>query len=292
MHPVAMKRPRVGLVLVLVAAAVVAAVVAALMATRSAGEAPGWQAAQREPSAGPAAAGSTAAPAADTAAAGFALGPPTAPPAGAADLTVRSLQAQAAEAAFERLRGTAPGDEAIALAQQIEAGYSAEAAPAYVTALLTTDHPAVERAAIAALARGGDGALMRALADQYGAVPESRRGRILQVLESARQPSALDALVLIVAGDTSEKRSPVYQSALVGAASIGNLASVQYLLRQVATPGRADHALMALARVESRQGVEVIRAAANGSKDAQGISPDLRQALRRIAEAAPAPAQP
>ena len=47
------------------------------------------------------------------------------------------------------------------------------------------------------------------------------------------------------------------------------------------------YALMALGRVRSPQGLEMIRGAAAGNKDASGIPAAYRPALRRIADAAP-----
>jgi hypothetical protein len=46
---------------------------------------------------------------------------------------------------------------------------------------------------------------------------------------------------------------------------------------------------MALERVRTPQGIEMIRAAAEGSKDADTIAPAFRPALRRIADAAGRP---
>ena len=199
-----------------------------------------------------------------------------------------TAQARASMHEFDHLRDMAPGDAAIALGRQMEAAITAENAAGYAQTLLKTDHAAVERSAIAALARTADSSLMLALAGQYDAVPPENRGRILQVLEGAANPVAVEGLAGIVAADTSEKRSPLVMSAMYGIANIGTMDSVQYLLGQVSR-GNADFALMALERVRTPQGIELIRAAAAGSKDADAIAPSFRPALRRIAEAATKP---
>lgn len=194
-----------------------------------------------------------------------------------------SPQAVASQQAFERLRGMPSGDAAVELTRQLEAGLTPENAPAYVQALLQTNHPAVERAAISAIAQHGDGALLQALAGSYGKLGEEQRGRILRVLESAANPQALDGLSDIVAADQSEKRSPVMMSAMYGMAHMGTPESVGKLLSLV-TVRDADYALMALERVRNPQGVEMIRAASEGSKDAEGIPPQYWPSLKRIAQ--------
>jgi hypothetical protein len=199
-----------------------------------------------------------------------------------------NTQARAAVQKFDRLRDLPPGDAAIELGRQIEAAITADNAPGYVQVLLKTDHPAVERSAIAALARAADSSVMLALAGQYDAVAPESRGRILQVLEGAANPAAVEGLAGIYAADISEKRSPMVMSALYGLANIGTMESVQYLLSQV-SPGNAEYALLAMERVRTTQGIEMIRAAAEGSKDADAIAPSFRPALRRIAEAAAKP---
>jgi hypothetical protein len=205
--------------------------------------------------------------------------PPAAPPA------PLNTQARAAMHEFDHLRNLAAGDAAIALGRQIEAGITADNAAGYVQALVKADNAAVERSAIAALARAADSGLILALAGQYGAMPPENRGRILQVFEAAANPAAVEGLAGIVAADTSEKRSPLVMSAMYGIANIGTMDSVQYLLGQVSR-GNVDFALMALERVRTPQGIELIRAAGAGSKDADAIAPAFRPALRRIAEAA------
>ncbi len=190
-------------------------------------------------------------------------------------------QAVAAVQAFARLRDMPAGDAAIELGQQLEAGITADNIAGYVQALLTTQNRSVERAATAALARAADGAVMQELAAEYGALAPEQRGRILQVLEGAANPAAWQGLASIAASDTGEKRSPVAMSALSGVANIGTMEAVQYLLDQL-TPGNADFALMALRRVHSPQGIEMIRAAAQGSKDASGLTPGFRDALRQL----------
>jgi hypothetical protein len=196
--------------------------------------------------------------------------------------------ARAAMHEFDHLRDLASGDAAIALGRQLEAAITADNAAGYVQTLLKTDHAAVERSAITALARTADSGLILVLAGQYEAMPPENRGRILQVFEAAANPAAVEGLAGIVAADTSEKRSPLVMSAMYGIANIGTMESVQYLLGQVAR-GNVDFALMALERVRTPQGIEQIRAAAAGSKDADGIAPAFRPALRRIAEAATKP---
>ncbi len=207
---------------------------------------------------------------------------PSARGTGSAWLASQPASMQAALDDFERLRGMPAGDEAIALARRIEAGIGPGNAVAYVQALLTTDDPAVERAAAGALARGGDGAAMRSLADSYGAVQESARGRILQVLERSENPAAVEGLAAIVAADNGERRSPVTMASLYGIANSGTTDGVQYLLGQVGTDN-VDYAMMALGRVTSTEGVAMIAAAAQGNKDAQGLPDGLLQALGRIA---------
>jgi hypothetical protein len=193
--------------------------------------------------------------------------------------------ARAVAQQFEQLAAMPPGDAAIALGRQVEAAITPETAPAYRDALLNTGSSVVERSAIAALARTADSNLVVALANDYGSLPAERRGRILQVLENAGNPAALDGLSRIVAADTSEKRSPVVMSALYGAASLGTMESIDYLIRQAATPV-PDYALMALERVKTRQGVELIRSAAAGSKGSEQLSESMRGNLLRIASAA------
>jgi hypothetical protein len=108
---------------------------------------------------------------------------------------------------------------------------------------------------------------------------------VLQVLESLQNPAALPGLEQIVAADTSEKRSPLVMSALAGAANLGTMESVDYLIAQVGTPGNQDLALLALERVHTAQGSEMIRAASQGSRTAEHLLPGLRDALARIAQA-------
>lgn len=225
---------------------------------------------------------------AGSAASGAALTPPAQAAASAAPevrAAVMSPQAVTALLAFEQLRSLPPSDAAIELGRQLEAGITPENAAGYVQALLQTQSPAVERAALSALARTANSEVMRDLASAYGTVPAAQRGRILQVLEAASSPDALQGLVGIATADTSEKRSPVVVSALAGIANIGNMESVEYLLSQV-TPSNGDYALMALKRVKSAQGIEMIRAAGAGSKDADNIPADYLPVLLRIANAA------
>jgi hypothetical protein len=191
--------------------------------------------------------------------------------------------AQAALQQFERLRGLPAGDASIALGRQLEAGITADNAEGYLQALLTATSAAEARAAGAAISRVGDSNLMRRMAGLYGSLQPEQRGRVLQVLEQARNPAAIEGLTSLFLADTSEKRSPLVMSALIGVANIGTMESVQVLLKQV-TPANADYALLALDRVTSKQGIEMIRAAANGSKDAQSIPPHYLPALKRIAQ--------
>ncbi len=185
---------------------------------------------------------------------------------------------------FERLRGLPAGDAAIALSRQLEDSITAENTSGYVQALLQGTTPAEVRAAGAAIARAGDGDLMRQLAGQYGSLNAEQRGRVLQVFERAANPQAAEGLMALFLADNSEKRSALVMSALYGVAHIGTMESVQVLLKQV-TPANADYALLALGRVNSPQGIEMIRAAAQGSKDAQTIPSHYLPALRRIAQA-------
>ena len=202
-----------------------------------------------------------------------------------------SAAAREMAAEIERLTALPPGDNAIAVGQHLAATATPAQAPAFLEALLQTTDPAVERVAIAALVRTADGAVVQDLARAYGDLPAEQRGRVLQVLEGVSHPAALDGLVRVVAADTGERRSPVTMSALYGAASVGTMDSVDYLLRQTSTDN-LDLALMAMERVRTRQGVELIRAAANGSKGHEQLDPGLRQHLGRIARLAEAQIRP
>ena len=182
---------------------------------------------------------------------------------------------------FERLSKLPAGDEAIALSKQIEAAISPQNMTSYVQALLVTENTAVERAAITALARTADAATIIELATHYGAIAAEQRGRILQVLEGAQNPEAVKGLADIATADVSEKRSPLMMSALYGIANVGTQDGVQHLLGQLST-GNAEYAVMALERVQSAQGIAMIRAAAEGSKDVQANV--YQPALMRIAE--------
>lgn len=196
-----------------------------------------------------------------------------------------NAQARAVVQQFDRLRSMVPGDTAITLGRQLEAGMTPENAAGYVQALVQADNPAVERSAMAALARSADSEQILALAGEYSALPPDNRGRILQTLESLANPAAVDGLTSIAAADNTEKRSALVMSAMYGMANIGSMESVQYLLGQL-VPGKADLALMALERVHTKQGIEIIRSAGEGSKDADGILPAYRPALTRIAASA------
>lgn len=184
---------------------------------------------------------------------------------------------------FDRLRVMQPGNDAIALAQQLEAAITPGNTDVYVQALLATDHPAIERVVITALARTADAGVMLTLAGHYGSTTDVARGRILQVLEAAENPAATSGLSAIVTAETSEKRSPVMMSAMYGIANTGSVDSVHYLLQQLNT-ANAEYSVMALERVRSSQGIEMIRQAAEGSKDGQDLAPSLGPALRRIVE--------
>ena len=199
--------------------------------------------------------------------------------------TPLNAQARAVVQQFDRLRGMVPGDSAIALGRQLEAGMTPENAAGYVQALVTADNPAVERSAMAALARSAGSEQILALAGEYSVLPPDNRGRILQTLESVANPTAVDGLTRIAAADNTEKRSALVMSAMYGMANIGSMESIQYLLGQL-VPGKADLALMALERVHTQQGIEIIRSAGEGSKDAVGVLPAYRPALARIAAAA------
>ena len=191
--------------------------------------------------------------------------------------------AQATLNQLNQLSQLPAGDAAIVLAQQLERGLTPDNAAGYVRALMSTTNPMAERAAMAALARSADSGVMRTLAADYGTLAPEQRGRVLQVFENAANPEALQGLTEVFAADTSEKRSALVMSALVGVAHIGTMESVQFLLSQV-TPANADYAFVALGRVQSPQGVEMIRAAASGSKDAAGIDARYLPALKRLAE--------
>lgn len=193
--------------------------------------------------------------------------------------------ARATAGEIGRLAALPPGDDAIALARRLEDTADAASLPAWREALLRSPHPAVERSAISVLARLADAETITALGEDYGRLPPEWRGRILQVLEQATRPEALDGLVHIVEADTGEKRSALAMSALQGLAHLGTMDSTDYLLQQVRS-SNIDHALMALGRVSSRQGVEMTRAAAAGSRGFEGLDAGVRQALLRSAAAA------
>jgi hypothetical protein len=236
-------------------------------------------------SAGSAAPGAVAAAitsAAPTASPATPPAPATTPAPGAPTLAL-TPPAQASLQQMQRLGQLPPGDAAVALAQQLEAGISPDNAAGYVQALFSTTSPAAERAAIAALARSGDSGVMQTLAAHYGNLAPEQRGRVLQVFENAANPEALQGLTEVFAADRSEKRSALAMSALVGVAHIGTMESVQVLLSQI-TPANADYAFVALDRVSSPQGVEMIKGAASGSKDASGIPARYLPALKRLAE--------
>lgn len=192
---------------------------------------------------------------------------------------------------LDRLTALPPGDQAIAVGQHLAATATPAQAPAFLEALLRTTDPAVERVAIAALVRTADSAVVQDLAGAYGTLPAEQRGRVLQVLEGVSHPAALDGLTRVIAADTGERRSPVTMSALYGVASVGTMDSVDYLLQQTRTDN-LDLALMAMERVRTRQGVELIRAAAAGSKGHEQIDPSLRPHLGRIASLAEAQLRP
>ncbi|NRT57906.1 hypothetical protein [Sphaerotilus uruguayifluvii] len=195
--------------------------------------------------------------------------------------------AQAAAREIERLAALPAGDEAIALARRLEDGADAASLPAWRLALLGSSSAAIERSAVTVLARLADAETIAALGQDYGRLPPERRGRILQVLENASRPEALDGLVRIAEGDSDEKRSALSMSAMHGLAHLGTMDATDYLLQQVRTPV-IDHALMALAGVGTRQGVEMMRAAADGSRGFESLDAGTRQALRRTAAAAEA----
>ena len=220
---------------------------------------------------------------------GAGTGPAT--QAGARSRLPMSPAAQEMAREIDRLGALPQGDQAIAIGQQLAATATPAQAPAFLDALLKTSDPAIERVAIAALLRTADGAVVQALAQAYGDLPAEHRGRVLQVLEGVSHPAALDGLTRVIASDTGERRSPVTMSALYGVASVGTMDSVDYLLRQTATDN-IDLAMMAMERVRTRQGVEMIRAAANGSKDHPDLSPSVRQNLGRLASTVDAQLRP
>lgn len=197
------------------------------------------------------------------------------------------LSATAVETQLAQLAALPPGDEAIALGRQLSASATSDHAAPWRDALLRTTHPAVERVAIAALARTADSAMVHDLARAYPNLPAEQRGRVLRVLEAADNPAALEGLVRTVATDRGERRSALAVSALYGMASLGTVAAIDHLLQQAATDD-VDFALMALERVRTRQAVEQIRAAAAGSKDHTQLSASVRGHLRRIASTAEA----
>ena len=182
---------------------------------------------------------------------------------------------------LEQLAKLPAGEQAIALGQKLENSITSRNAAVFVDALLTTDHPAVERTAHGALSSAADSETILAMVRRYGGTPEERRGRVLQVLDNARNPAATSGLIEVVNSDTSEKRSPLLVSAMNGLAGIASTESVGFLIRQVATVNET-FALMALERVNTDQGREMIRAAAAGNKDSEGIPPELLAALGRI----------
>lgn len=202
-----------------------------------------------------------------------------------------SAAAQEMARELDRLTALPPGDQAIAIGQHLAATATPAQAPAFLDALLRTTDPAVERVAIAALVRTADSAVVQDLARAYGGLPAEQRGRVLQVLEGVSHPAALDGLTRVIAADTGERRSPVTMSALYGVASVGTMDSVDYLLQQTRTDN-LDLALMAMERVRTRQGVELIRAAAAGSKGHEQIDPSVRPHLGRIASLAEAQLRP
>jgi hypothetical protein len=202
-----------------------------------------------------------------------------------------SVAAQDMAREIDRLSALPPGDQAIAVGQHLAASATPAQAPAFLEALLRTTDPAIERVAIAALARTADSTVVQDMARAYGELPAEHRGRVLQVLEGVSHPAVLDGLTRIVASDTGERRSPVTVSALYGAANVGTMDSIDYLLRQTGTDN-IDFAMMALERVRTRQGVELIRAAARGSKDHADLSPGVRQNLDRLASVAEAQLRP
>jgi hypothetical protein len=171
---------------------------------------------------------------------------------------------------FAQLAALPAGPEAVALTQQVEAGMTPENADAYVQALLTTEHPAVERATMGALARSADSRVINQLAQSYGRIPEAKRGRILQTLEQAQNPSAFNGLVQTVRSDTSEKRSPILVAAMLGLANVGTHESVSYLLSQIPTENEF-FAIQALGRITSEEGMDILRGAAQGNKDSDSL---------------------
>lgn len=187
----------------------------------------------------------------------------------------------AAAALFSQIAAIPAGAEAIALSQQLEAGITTQNAGQYVSALLSTDHPGVERAAHAALARTADSASITLLAQSYGQIPEERRGRVLQVLEQAQNPAAYEGLVQTVQADTSEKRSPILVSAMLGLANVGTRDAVGYLLTQM-NGANEFFATQALGRVNHAEGLALMEAAAAGNKDGEALGEHGRQTLQGI----------
>lgn len=181
-----------------------------------------------------------------------------------------------------QLAAMPPGDTAIALGRSIEAAITPQNTAAFIEALLTTGHPAVERTAHAALARTADSETLAALVHRYGTTPGERRGRILQILDNVQNPAATEGLIQIVANDTGEKRSPLLVCAMNGLANLSTVESVSYLIGQVATDNET-FAFMALERVRTDRAREMIRAASTGNKDSIGIAPEHLAVLARIA---------
>lgn len=184
---------------------------------------------------------------------------------------------------FEQLASLSPGDAAIALGRRLGNAITPANTPQYVEALLSTDHPGVERAALTALSRTADSQTLIALVGRYGRTEPERRGRILQILENAANPVAFAGLTYVVDTDKSEKRSPLLVHALNGLANLGTAEATSYLIQQVATDNET-FAYMALERVRDMQSREMIRSAAAGNKDSEGITPEQRQTLSRIAD--------
>jgi hypothetical protein len=182
---------------------------------------------------------------------------------------------------FAQLAALPAGAESVTLTQQLESGITAQNAGQYVQALLSTEHPGILRASHAALARTADSGTISQLAQSYGQIPEERRGRVLQVLEQAQNPAAYQGLVDTVRADTSEKRSPILVSAMLGLANVGSRESVSYLMSQLTGPNEF-FAAQALRQVNSTQGLDLMQAAAAGNKDGEALGAHGRQLLQEI----------
>jgi hypothetical protein len=177
---------------------------------------------------------------------------------------------------FAKLAAVPAGAEAVALTQKLEAAIAPENVDQYISALVTTDHVAIQRATHAALTRTADSAAVTKLAAQFGTATEQGRGRILQCLEQLQNPAAYAGLVSTVRADTSEKGSPILGSAMFGLANIGSQEAAVFILSQVSTQNEF-FALRALERLESPDARRVVEGALAGNKDGALLDDNSRR---------------